>query len=274
MVSEQQQRGRWLRIGALALTTFTPVLTGISSRFFRQAKEKNTYKVEEAPVALQEHEAASAEKLQVLGAALVDALGDFKTHAQPYRQELQRRSEQLAEAMRERGGEFSHQLAERSSQLTHDIAGRSAHIRKDLTKRSRRAARDLQGLTERKKAFWISLGFGVGLAAAGIVTFRLVRRRRKEHQAELLAELGYQDSHIELSPFSAQTNGKQAIGVQPTAAAAAPSDAVFLGVVSNKRYYPIETPLDQLSLPGDAPVDIVYFVSEAEAKEQGFSASR
>lgn len=52
-----------------------------------------------------------------------------------------------------------------------------------------------------------------------------------------------------------------------------PLDATLIGVVSTKCYYPIETPLDQLSASQDGPLDIVYFSNEDEAKEQGFSAA-
>lgn len=47
--------------------------------------------------------------------------------------------------------------------------------------------------------------------------------------------------------------------------------AAFVGVSSTKRYYPAETPLDQLH-NGEA-VDVVYFSSEDEARQQGFSAA-
>ncbi len=288
MVSEKQQSGRWLRIGALTVTTFMPLLTAVSSRLFRRSQGKDEYSAEEASLprkgsAVRESDAVAPEKLQALGAALVDALDDLRTRARPYQQELWKRSEQLAGAVRERGSELSHQVAKRGGHLTHDLAKRGKRARRDLARRSRYTMQELQDLAEQRKGFWIALGFGLGLAVTGILTFRLIRRRQLERQAELLAELGYQagyrDSHIELSAaangnrlaYSSASTGR---GEQPTAATAAPSDAAFLGLVSNKHYYPIETPLDQLALPGGAPVDIVYFSSEEEAQAQGFSSAR
>jgi hypothetical protein len=52
-----------------------------------------------------------------------------------------------------------------------------------------------------------------------------------------------------------------------------PLDATFIGVVSTKRYYPVETPLDQLQEGQEEPLNVIYFASEDEAKEQGFSAA-
>ena len=46
-----------------------------------------------------------------------------------------------------------------------------------------------------------------------------------------------------------------------------PPDAVFVGVVSTKRYYPLEVILDE------DVTERIYFVSEEEAKTQGYSAS-
>lgn len=50
-----------------------------------------------------------------------------------------------------------------------------------------------------------------------------------------------------------------------------PLDATFLGIVRTKRYYPVETKLDQLEAPAGQALDIVYFTTEEEAQEQGYS---
>ena len=39
-------------------------------------------------------------------------------------------------------------------------------------------------LARQKKEFWAALGFGLGLAVAGIVTFQLVRRRLQQRADE------------------------------------------------------------------------------------------
>ena len=45
-----------------------------------------------------------------------------------------------------------------------------------------------------------------------------------------------------------------------------PTDAAFVGVQSSKLYYPVDTELEQK--------DLVYFTSEEEAKDRGFSAAQ
>ena len=47
----------------------------------------------------------------------------------------------------------------------------------------------------------------------------------------------------------------------------------ILGVVSMKRYYPIETPLSSLRTPDGDELDIIYFANEDEAKAQGYTAA-
>ena len=44
-----------------------------------------------------------------------------------------------------------------------------------------------------------------------------------------------------------------------------PEDAVFVGIASTRFYYPVDTLLEE--------VDLVYFISEEEARAQGFAAA-
>ncbi|GAC1394561.1 MAG: hypothetical protein NVS4B11_21240 [Ktedonobacteraceae bacterium] len=50
-------------------------------------------------------------------------------------------------------------------------------------------------------------------------------------------------------------------------------DATFIGIVSTKHYYPVETPLNELSSPEDGSLDVIYFVTEDEAKAQGYTTA-
>ncbi len=47
--------------------------------------------------------------------------------------------------------------------------------------------------------------------------------------------------------------------------------ATLLGVVSTKRYYPVETPLTELVTNTGEALDVVYFVTVEEAQQQGYS---
>ena len=50
------------------------------------------------------------------------------------------------------------------------------------------------------------------------------------------------------------------------------TDATLLGIVSTKRYYPIETPLTELHSAADEALDVVYFATADEAQAQGYTA--
>ncbi len=49
------------------------------------------------------------------------------------------------------------------------------------------------------------------------------------------------------------------------------TDAMFLGVVSTKVYYPVETPLNTLRSSEDDALDVVYFATADDAKAQGYA---
>jgi hypothetical protein len=175
-------------------------------------------------------------------------------------QDLVERSGQAARDLAERSGEFAQQLAERSGKVTHDLARRGEHLLEPVRKRDRN--------------FWSIVGFVAGLALAGFVTYRLVRRRMAGQQAD-------QGEHIEL-PQSETWKGMrhrpagrhleregatvatlQAVDVEDTDR---PAGAVFIGVLSTKQYHPIDTPLEL--------EDIIYFASAEEAQARGFTAAQ
>jgi hypothetical protein len=175
-------------------------------------------------------------------------------------QDLVERSGQAARDLAERSGEFAQQLAERSGKVTHDLARRGEHLLEPVRKRDRN--------------FWSIVGFVAGLALAGFVTYRLVRRRMAGQQAD-------QGEHIEL-PQSETWKGMrhrpagrhleregatvatlQAVDVENTDR---PAGAVFIGVLSTKQYHPIDTPLEL--------EDIIYFASAEEAQARGFTAAQ
>lgn len=175
-------------------------------------------------------------------------------------QDLLERSGQAARDLAERSGEFAQQLAERSGKVTHDLARRGEHLLEPVRKRDRN--------------FWSIVGFVAGLALAGFVTYRLVRRRVTGQQAD-------QGEHIEL-PQSETWKGMrhrpagrhleregatvatlQAVDVENTDR---PAGAVFIGVLSTKQYHPIDTPLEL--------EDVIYFASAEEAQARGFTAAQ
>ena len=186
--------------------------------------------------------------------------GELVEHGGKVTQDLLERSGQAARDLAERSGEFAQQLAERSGKVTHDLARRGEHLLEPVRKRDRN--------------FWSIVGFVAGLALAGFVTYRLVRRRVAGQQAD-------QGEHIEL-PQSETWKGMrhrpagrhleregatvatlQAVDVENTDR---PAGAVFIGVLSTKQYHPIDTPLEL--------EDVIYFASAEEAQARGFTAAQ
>jgi len=186
--------------------------------------------------------------------------GEYVERGGKVAQDLLERGEQAARDLAERSGALAQQLAERSGEVTHDLARRGEHLLEPVRKRDRN--------------FWSIVGFVSGLALAGFVTYRLVRRRVAGQQAD-------QDEHIEL-PQSETWKGMrrrqagrhferegatvatlQAVDVESTDR---PADAVFIGVLSTKQYHPIDTPLEL--------EDVIYFASAEEAQARGFTAAQ
>jgi hypothetical protein len=188
--------------------------------------------------------------------------GEFVERGGKLSQDLLERSGKAVQGLAERSAEFTQEMAKRSSKVTHEIAGRRENL--------------LESLRKRDRNFWAIIGFGIGLVAATIVTYRLVRQRVAQQVTE-------QEERIEL-PLSDSRNSTQGRpagvirhidqGEAPVATleivdvemTERPADATFVGVVSTKLYYPVDSALE--------PGDVVYFVSEEEAKAQGFTAAK
>jgi hypothetical protein len=202
-----------------------------------------------------------------------------------WRQDLLKRGGQLSGDLVERGGKLTQDLLERSGQTAHDLAERSGVFAQGLTERRGKIAQELtergehlmKPVRKRDRNFWIIVGVVAGLVAAGVVTYRLVRLRTAEQESE-------QDEQIEL-PQSEAWNGTQGrpageirhldqegvtVATIPTTIEVEiterPVDAAFVGIMSTKQYYPIDTSLE--------PEDLVYFASEEEAQARGFTSAQ
>lgn len=180
------------------------------------------------------------------------------------------RGGKITQDLLELGGKTAHDLAERSGEFTHELVERSGKVSHDLAKRGEEL---LEPVRKRDRNFWTIVGFVIGLVAAGVVTYQLVRRRVAQQETE-------QDEHIEL-PQSESLNSRQSrpageirridqggtvvatlqtVDVKNTER---PAGALYVGVLSTKKYYPVDTALE--------PDDLVYFASEEEAQTKGFT---
>ncbi len=213
--------------------------------------------------------------------------------------DLKKQSEKAAKTMRKRSEKAARRLTKQSQQASKELTRRSEQISQDLLRRSQEFTQDL---VERNGRAWAILGFGVGLISATALVYVFIRRRvfrSQEEEADqhiLLSPNGYKSLNDQAAPATTIVppvglNGGSVPMTEPisttnvvvapekretTTGETVPADTTLVGVVSTRRYYPVETPLDKLQpQPGvkDSPTDLVYFGSEEEARAQGFSAA-
>ncbi|TMD52738.1 MAG: hypothetical protein E6I93_09275 [Chloroflexi bacterium] len=211
-------------------------------------------------------------------------------------QDMLKRGEHLSEELIERGEKVSHDLVKRSEKAAQELARRSENIAqavadkltRKLAKRGRKMTRDLAERGEewlkperkQKRAIWMAAGFSVGLVVAGVINYRLVRGRAIQilEEGEESIELPQNDAwngtpgrpvgeilHLDVSGTGVAT--LEVIDVTSAESSERPADAAFVGVVNTNYYYPIDT---------DTALDsanVVYFITEEEAREQGFKAA-
>jgi hypothetical protein len=144
---------------------------------------------------------------------------------------------------------------------------------------------------EQDRSFWIAFSFGIGLAVAGVVTFFWWRRRFQQQEDEHLIQLPGDQTDLSESAEvggtivavgstilenaqqddnSGSEDEQEDGNVADALVADALANAAFVGVIETKRYYPLETPLDQLTTENGEAADVVYFTSEDDAQAQGY----
>jgi len=286
--------GRWLRVSLLTLTMVAPIVNSIMDYFRKRAELDGASTADQVP---------SRQRLDELTYATRQRAGaqaqQLQNWAQDWSQDLRKRGEDLAEDLAAQSGKISQDLLARGSKVTRDITKRGSRVQRDITKRGRKVTRRLakrskklsQDLTERSNqllqpnrkrnsTFWTIFGFSLGLVIAAVVTYLLIRKRleRQALEAEQQFELSQVRSGerqgeqgkpageiIYMDNEGAVIATVEAVDLD-TGEVVAPADAAFVGVVGTKRYYPIEVTLDD-------GLELVYFVSEDEARAQGYSVA-
>lgn len=191
------------------------------------------------------------------------------------------RSSDIAQDLLERGEKASQQLVQQSEKVAQELAKRGSKVTHDLAERGEHL---LEPMRKRDRNFWSIVGFCVGLLAAGGITYWLIRRRvgqveiEEESPIELphdtfdgrgsqsrpAGEIHHIDQNGAVDTVGTAVAARPAIGV---VSAERPASAAFVGVVSTKRYYPV----DQDAELGSK--DLIYFTTEEEAKARGYSIS-
>jgi hypothetical protein len=217
---------------------------------------------------------------------------------------LNKQSQKLAKDLNKRSQKVAKELSQRSEKVTKELSQRSAKVTKELSKRSREATKELSKrsraathqVSEHNGTFWVVSGFVVGLAAAGITAYLLIRQRVQQQQ-QLDVEPSFalpQNGYLSTPSFAPVYTKPEAVMqkevpsplAEDTAPAVAvatqenkvpgvqsvPSDAAFIGVVGTQRYYPVSTPLDQLGVLESGKKDVIYFTTEEEAQGKGYSS--
>ncbi len=184
-------------------------------------------------------------------------------------------STRMTQNLAKRGGKLTEELAERGSKATQKIARQGSKFAEDLVERGEHL---LHPERKRNRNFWAMIGFGVGLVAAGVTTYLFVRRqvlRQQETEESESIELPQSGGWNGAADASRPAGEIRLVDDIGTAVATLPvvdveqmqrpADAVFVGIASTRFYYPVDTPLEE--------VELVYFVSEEEARAQGFTAA-
>jgi hypothetical protein len=185
--------------------------------------------------------------------------------------DLLKRGGEITQNLLDFGGKTTQDLTDRSGEFTQELTKRSGKVRDELAKRTQLL---LEPVRRRDRTFWTAVGFSVGLVAAGAVTYQLVRRMtHQETEQNESIELPQNDSsngswgkpkgeirHIDQGAASVAT--LEIVNVETVEKTA---DATIVGVKSTRLYYPVGTDIAQ--------EDLVYFVTEEEARTQGFRAA-
>jgi hypothetical protein len=263
----ETNRGRWLSLSLLSLTFFATIAANMMD-FFRKRRELLF--------------ATTTDTDQ--RAALNTAIKQWSATGRDWSQNLLKRGGGVVENVTAQSGKFSQSVLERGGQVTRDLSERGSKVTQVVAERGDQL---LQPLRKRSGTFWTIFGFSIGLVAAAVLTFVLLRKRvsnqraGEEEQIELPQERNVNGNRSQEQRQQSKPAGEirhldnetgsvatlQTVGVDVAQAVEVPANAAFVGVASTKRYYPLE------KSPAESKQDIVYFLSEDEAKAQGYSAA-
>ena len=364
-----QETSRWLRVGFMTVTVLGPIINTLTARL-RERTEVLRGEATRRGNNLTEDLVERSNKLSQVVATRSEQVGrGLATRGNKASQVVMDRSNDVLQELTERSEKASQELAKRSEQVSREIVKRGAKVSKEVTKRSQKAAKEVRQRSQRAQSelakrtaqltqpnnrqnspFWPVFSFTMGLTAAGVAVYLIIRKRLQHNEPDSL------HSHVALngslngsaknttsgSAFSANQPSLATKPVEtPTLEATAPAltlaepvteevtadapivvepvieddelttekvpsvliqgtikalpateepseqaeadateepvkttpitDATFLGVVSTKRYYPIETSLTELHSATDEALDVVYFATTDEAQAQGYT---
>ena len=234
----------------------------------------------------------TAYRLRKQGRSLLQTAADWGEEM-AYR--LRRRGRELGRTLVDRKEDATHQISHKQRDLGRNLAERREDTTRQLRRGGRKLGRNLserrddaarqirkqrEALSERgeqllkpvrgRGAFWSIVGFASGVLVAGGITYWLIKRvlHKDEEQAEDAIELEVREGSMngivyrggrEIRPAS---RAGTAVVIRYTNSAGPATR--FAGVLSSRRYYPLESKPDVQ--------DLVFFDSEEDARAEGFES--
>jgi hypothetical protein len=193
-------------------------------------------------------------------------------------------SSQWSQRLVEPGAQATQDIVARGRQVTHDVLERAQQLvqrRGKVTQvLAKRSGHLLEPVRKQSRTSWLMVGLSVGVLATALLTYLLLRRRMAQQEGAAQEQPSERPQPANGKVASQVTAGPPAEPMRQSedmARAVAslplveggqrqrPADANYVGMVSTRCYYPVETPLEV--------EDLVYFSSEEEAQDQGFSAA-
>lgn len=290
--TEKTGRARWLRAALLTYTLVGPAVRAWIKRRANEGAQAVVAAAQAVPEVAQSRQADLRERLEELtresrekaieqAQNLREQAEQFRKQARQLRKALRKEAKQrrkLLAHMQKSGVEWSQDMLKRGERLTEELVERGEEMTHDLAKRGRKLVKRSEKLLparEQERTVWMVAGFGVGLVIAGAITYRLVRGRAfkqallEEEQAIELPES--EEWTVATHPAGEivhiDQNGTTVTTLESVTVANAerPEDAAYVGVISTQSYYPVDTELE--------PTDLIYFLTEEEARAQGFKAA-
>jgi hypothetical protein len=279
-------RARWMRTAMLTYTLAGPAIRAWINRRAKQSSQATAEAAQSRQADLRERleelTRDSRQKAAEQAQNLRDQASQFQMQARQLRKALRKEAKQrrkLLAQMRDSGIEWSQDMLKRGERMTEELVERGEEVTQDLAKRGRKLVKRGRKLVkksakEQNRVAFMLAGFGVGLVIAGAITYRLVRNRafRQALEEEEAIELPQTDewtvaTHPAGEIVHVDQNGTMVTKLETVTVEnnGRPENAAFVGVISTQSYYPVDTELEL--------TDLVYFLTEEEARAQGFKAA-
>jgi len=205
-----QETSRWIRVGFLTISVLGPVINTVSSR------------LRERSAVLQ----AEAAKRGNVVAERGEKVGrDLAARSNKVTQVAVERGNDMLQDLTERSEKASRELAKRTEQVSKEITQRGKKVSKEVSKRSQKAQRELakragqltQQNSQQTNPIWMVSGFAMGLAAAGVAVYLLIKKRMEQYAQNS------QDMHISQNGSLNGTGTQKQIPVAETRSVSQPS---------------------------------------------------